>query len=168
MSPAVQSKGVGSLLMEGIKTKSLELGGTELYFTYDPFEAQNGRLYLTKCGGKAIRVYEDLYGKLESSAHKNRKTHRLLVRWDFQDEPVEKAIHGESIPIVTELSLLESFPKIRIEIPYSVQKLDDHKAAQWGERVLPILVEAINNRNYQATSVQKNEKDRKSFLVLEK
>ena len=65
-----------------------------------------------------------------SSAQENRKTQRLLLRWDFlHDESIEKAINFETMPLVTDLSLLKLCPIIRVETPYSVQNLNQQEVA---------------------------------------
>lgn len=171
ISPTVRSQGVGLSIAKAVKAKSLELGGRELCGTYDPFEGQIGRLYLTKCGAKAIRVYENLYGDIKSLALGNRKTHRFLVKWDlYHDKPKsdEETMDVEAIPIIADLSIPVSHPKIRVEIPYRMQDLDQQEATQWQELVFPILVEAINHRGYQATYLQSKPNERRNFLILEK
>jgi len=169
-SSKFQSKGIGFGIMQAIRAKSLELGGKELYFTYDPFEGQNGRLYLTKCGAKVVRIHENLYGQAKSGAHANRKTHRCLVRWDLRQlSPSSRKIKDiEAIPAISDISILDMEPRIRVEIPYKVQALSTQEAMAWQERTMPILVEAINVKGYHATYLHTLPSKRCNFLLLEK
>ena len=149
-----QSDGIGFSMMNIIKNQSIKLGGKELYFTYDPLEGQNGRLYLTKCGAKAIRVYENFYGQPTSMAHANRKTHRVLVRWDLEHKTMPIIENIDMIPISNDLSSLEKISQTRIEIPYNVKSLTDTEAKNWQDIIFPILQETINISGYQATYLQ--------------
>jgi len=168
VAPNNQSRGVGYLLMSGMQKASCSLGAREILFTYDPFESQNGYLYLTKCGAKAIKVYENLYGEIHSSAHGNRLTHRFLVRWVLvNDTPISTAEHSALMqaPLVCEPTQLNDQPRVRVEIPYTVQSLSEAEAVNWQRRVFPVLVAGINQHSYHATAVLVE--DRHSYLVLE-
>lgn len=167
--PDSQSKHVGMKLMEGIKRKSIELGGSSLYFTYDPFEGQNGRLYLTKCGAKAIKVYEDFYGFTNTGAHGNRKTHRFLVKWDLNKKiSIQERIGNRRISTVSSLPVPHERKLIKVEIPYCVQELSEKEAKRWQDSIFPILVKAINIYDYRAISIQTDKDVKRNFIVLEK
>lgn len=170
VSPEAQSQNVGFEIMKAIKTQSLKLGGTYLYFTYDPLEGQNGRLYLSKCGAKAIRVYENLYGEIKSSAHGNRKTHRFLVCWNMRfDKPLSPAsLNLDTIPIISRLPLPTEYKRFGVAIPYRVQDLSPQEAARWQGAIFPILMEAINLYGYRAVYLQTDKVERCNFLVLER
>jgi predicted GNAT superfamily acetyltransferase len=168
VSQEEQSRNIGLEIMKKMKDISIDLGAKEIYFTYDPFEGHNGRLYLTKCGAKATKVYENLYGEIKSPAHGNRKTHRFLVCWSLSsDRPlVEETLNLEEIPIIDSLPFSD-LPRVRIEIPYKIQALSEEDAARWQKVALPLLVEAINRKSYKAVYLQTKKDECRNFLVLE-
>ncbi|KPA15646.1 GCN5 family N-acetyltransferase [Candidatus Magnetomorum sp. HK-1] len=165
-----QSNNIGLQLMKAVKKKSLELGATHLFFTYDPFEGQNGRLYLTKCGAKAIKVYENLYGETNTAAHSNRKSHRFLVAWDLKNDKsiTENIIENQNIPTIEEMPLPDNLKIFKIEIPYRVQILNEINAKKWQEKTFPILINAINILNFCAVYVLTFKHEKRNYIVLEK
>ncbi|MBN1323538.1 MAG: GNAT family N-acetyltransferase [Methanotrichaceae archaeon] len=164
VSPALQSQGLGFELMKAVKAKSLEMGAEVLCFTYDPFEGRNGSLYLRKCGAKGVRVLEDFYGPMGSAAHGNRKSHRLLMRWDLLGErenwSAEKIPLSESLPNSWDRDILA------LEIPWQIGSLGGKEAALWQERTMPALVKAINQRGFQAVSLLSRPDELRNYLML--
>jgi hypothetical protein len=69
--------------MMEVRARSRAGGASHLFFTYDPQDARNGNLYLTKCGGRGIYVFYNLYGLKTEASSRSRLSHRLLVRWDL-------------------------------------------------------------------------------------
>lgn len=170
VSSRFQSRGAGLCIMKAVKTKSILLGASRLYFTYDPFEGKSGNLYMTKCGAKAVKVFDNLYGGVKSPAHEGRKSHRFLMEWNLLADGVREgprfSKHGDA-PVISSLAEFDSEPMMRVRIPYRLDDLSEKETAEWQNKVFPILFETINNRNYRAVSVQTMPESLENFLVLE-
>lgn len=169
VSKTTQSKDVGFSLMTAIKTKSLELNAKNLYFTYDPMEGQNGNLYLSKCGAKAIKVYPNLYGKLNDAANGNRNSHRFLICWDLIND-VPKQFAKQDINNIVEINENTNFNLQigKIEIPYNIKKLSVNEAKNWEDKTHLTLIKHINILKYKVVYLFSDKIDEKNYLIIEK
>ncbi len=164
VGPHSQSKNLGFQIMNKVREESLCRGAQSLLFTYDPIEAHNGNLYLTKCRAEAPKVYENLYGNLGSKAHANRMSHRLLVHWEFKKAPITIPDIGD-VPEVLELSDITS-DFIKVEVPFRIQMLSAEDSSEWQKRVYPVLVHAINALRYRAVYLHADKLTERAHLVL--
>jgi len=164
VSPALQSQGLGFELMKAVKAKSLEMGAEMLCFTYDPFEGRNGNLYLRKCGAKGVRVLEDFYGPMGTAVHGNRRSHRLLMRWELMGEKDNWA--ADQVPLTSGLPISWDQDLLALEIPWQVGRLSGEEAARWQEGSIPVLVEAVNRRGFQVASLLNRPEEKRNYLIL--
>ena len=169
VDPDLRSRGIGRALMQAAGRTSLELGGRAIYFTFDPFEGQNGRLYLNRCGSRGYRVLENFYGTMERPGEAALPTHRLLTRWDLEGvlQPDWAAKRPDRFPIADECSSSENPEHVRIELPLSLEELEATAVQHWHQNVLPLLIEWINHRGYEAVYVHTDWEERRNYLVLE-
>lgn len=165
--PTFQGYGVGYKIMMEVRKRSRAAGASHLFFTYDPVDARNGYLYLTKCDGRGIRVLQNLYGFKAEGSSRNRVSHRLLVRWDFERQPVPSELMGaagmRSVGSLDEVPGNEPFV---LEIPSSGSVDNGEEILGWQRVIFPVLYESINNMGYEAAYVARGKGDEAARLVL--
>lgn len=170
VSRKIQSKNIGFSLFDAARNKSKTLGASSIYFTYDAMEGPNGNLYLKKMGANAVKIYENLYGNINSEAHGNRKTHRFLIHWNLQNDN-SKDLSKEEFDYLPSLDTLiqqKNEKKFKIEIPYAVQSLNTQDAKDCQDKIFELLIEYINKRGYIATYLYTDPELKKNYLILEK
>jgi predicted GNAT superfamily acetyltransferase len=165
--PQLQGMGTGVKLMMEIRRQSGQGGAKALLFTYDPFDARNGTLYLNKCGGRGIRVFENLYGRSSVPAHGNRFSHRLMVWWNLTSNPVAGSSYDpEEIRLVTSSGEIERGKPFAVAVPAAVIPLDEERALILQKETFPILCTAINVMGYEAIRIEKGGEQGLCSLVL--
>jgi len=78
--------GLGRALKEFQRDAVRALGGTVIYWTYDPLVARNAHLNFNKLGVRVAEYVEDMYGETDSDLHRGLGTDRFIVAW-----PVSRA-----------------------------------------------------------------------------
>jgi len=103
-----RSRGVGYKLKLAQREKALAKGMDTITWTFDPLQALNAHLNISKLGvvGKSYRV--NYYGETTSFLHRTG-TDRLWVTWLLQSERVKERIAGGS---VMETSALAEIPAV--------------------------------------------------------
>jgi len=103
-----RSRGVGYKLKLAQREKALAKGIDTITWTFDPLQALNAHLNISKLGvvGKSYRV--NYYGETTSFLHRTG-TDRLWVTWLLQSERVKERIAGGS---VLETSALAEIPAV--------------------------------------------------------
>jgi predicted GNAT superfamily acetyltransferase len=76
-----RDRGIGDALKRYQRDALLARGVTEARWTFDPLEARNARLNLSRLGGIARRYLRDYYGDSDSVLHAGLGTDRLLLEW---------------------------------------------------------------------------------------
>ncbi len=104
-----RSRGVGYKLKLAQREKALAKGMDTITWTFDPLQALNAHLNISKLGvvGKSYRV--NYYGETTSFLHRTG-TDRLWVTWLLQSERVKERIAGGS---VMETSALAEIPAVK-------------------------------------------------------
>lgn len=166
VGPQSQSKSLGFQILESVREESLSRGAHLLLGTYDPIEAHNGNLYLTKCRAEAPKIYENLYGTLGSKAHANRMSHRLLVQWEFKKTPIAIPDIADVPEVIEPSGITSGF--IKVEVPFRIQMLSVEDSLEWQKRVYPVLVHAINDLRYRAVYLHADKQSERAHLVLAK
>ena len=162
-----QGMGIGLKLMMEIGRQSGQAGAKALLFTYDPFDARNGKLYLNTCGGRGIRVFENLYGRSSVPAHGNRFSHRLMVWWDLRPNRVARSPYErEEIRLVTSSGEIERGKPFAVAVPSAVIPLDEERALILQKETFPVLSTAINTMGYEAVGIEKSGEQGLCLLVL--
>jgi predicted GNAT superfamily acetyltransferase len=95
VSPAYRSRGVGYKLKLAQREKALAKRIDTITWTFDPLQALNAHLNISKLGvmGDSYRV--NYYGETTSFLHRTG-TDRLWVRWLLRSERVKERIAGGS------------------------------------------------------------------------
>jgi predicted GNAT superfamily acetyltransferase len=73
--------GLGRLLKEYQRDAVRALGGTVIYWTYDPLVARNAHLNFNKLGVCVAEYVEEMYGDTDSELHRGLGTDRFVVAW---------------------------------------------------------------------------------------
>ena len=73
--------GLGRLLKEYQRDAVRALGGTVIYWTYDPLVARNAHLNFNKLGVFVAEYVEEMYGDTDSLLHRGLGTDRFVVAW---------------------------------------------------------------------------------------
>jgi predicted GNAT superfamily acetyltransferase len=73
--------GLGRMLKEYQRDAVHALGGTVIYWTYDPLVARNAHLNFNKLGVCVVEYVEEMYGDTDSELHRGLGTDRFVVAW---------------------------------------------------------------------------------------
>ncbi|MBI3961948.1 MAG: GNAT family N-acetyltransferase [Deinococcus sp.] len=142
--------GVGLELKLAQRQRLLDIGLDLATWTYDPLEAINARLNLTRLGGIGRQYLVNLYGEFGGGLNRGTETDRLVVEWQLASQRVEQALAGTlaqaqpqlvalraegdpQLPRPVQAELAE-VPVVAVEIPrnYQVIKEQNHQlAVQW-------------------------------------
>src|SRR5690348_3915004 len=147
--PEARNLGLGRRLKEYQRRIVHDLGGTVIYWTYDPLVARNAHLNFNVFGVRAAEYVEDMYGDTDSPLHSGIGTDRFIVAWPVADEDVQRRLtetHAagamaalRQAPILNAgnrtVDLAQSLDEYaRIEVPAdinSMQETDREQAIAW-------------------------------------
>jgi predicted GNAT superfamily acetyltransferase len=146
--PEARNLGLGRALKEFQRRIVGELGGTVIYWTYDPLVARNAHLNFNVFGVRVAEYVEDMYGDTESPLHQGIGTDRFIVAWPVADEAMVKRL-AETHAAGADRQLLEApilnvdnkapsarnfGERARIEVPADIntlQQSDKQQAIAW-------------------------------------
>ena len=94
VDPAARDRGIGLALKWHQRDAMLARGITEIRWTFDPLQAKNAWLNLTRLGAVAHTYARDYYAPTGSPLHPDG-TDRLIVTWDIASERVARRAAGE-------------------------------------------------------------------------
>src|SRR5918992_2793137 len=106
--------GLGRLLKEYQRDAVRALGGTVVYWTYDPLVARNAHLNFNKLGVRVVEYVEEMYGETDSDLHRGLGTDRFIVAWPVPRHESEalaaesRRLASERSPAVREAPVLNS------------------------------------------------------------
>ena len=165
---------IGFLLKLAQRARALEMGVTEITWTFDPLQSLNAHLNFAKLGVISRRYIVNFYGEATSSPlHQGFGTDRLWVNWLLETERVKQRIEHierglKPGPGLNNLSINETPLLIRregdrpqladmssplserqylIEIPYDATALkqrDPKTAVAWREATRVAFLKAID------------------------
>jgi predicted GNAT superfamily acetyltransferase len=84
--------GLGRKLKEYQRAAVRELGGSVIYWTYDPLVSRNAHLNFNRLGVRVAEYVENMYGITDSVLHGGLPTDRLVVAWPTHDEEIENCL----------------------------------------------------------------------------
>lgn len=149
--PSYRDQGLGLRLKLAQRIDALEKAIDLISWTFDPLQARNAHLNLTRLGGVATEFKEDFYGSTTSPLHRGGSTDRLWVQWRLQtprvSERLERTMPAPDVHLATALlsniggepqlqSLEGRSEQLRIDIPLDFHALlerDPHVAERWRE-----------------------------------
>lgn len=136
--PDARGRGLGEALKRHQRERLLESGVTLAQWTYDPLEARNGRINLSRLGATAGEYVRDFYGQGVSVLHEGIGTDRLIVDWELDSERVGRRLGGVD-PVPT-FAGFEDVP--RLNRPFLRSGLPDCEPLD-GDREEPRLLVAV-------------------------
>ena len=92
--PDHRGRGLAVRLKAFQRERLLQAGIRTMFWTFDPLEAVNARLNLSRLGAIAVEYRRDMYGSGASPLHRGIGTDRLLVTWALDSPRVERRMAG--------------------------------------------------------------------------
>ncbi len=179
-----RGSGIGGRLKWHQRDKALELGVTEMYWTFDPLEARNAHLNLNKLNAVVTDYVPHFYGYSPvADTDTVIGTDRFIVRWDLLEpsSPSRSRLPAlEDIPCATasrsdigsDLAVDCSGNErgyARIEIPPDIQKLKlaaPSTAAEWRERTRRAFLSFLS-AGYRVAEFRTESKSNCGWYILE-
>ncbi|MCM3078319.1 GNAT family N-acetyltransferase [Brevibacillus invocatus] len=115
--PAYRDWGIGRRLKLLQREWALDYGYETITWTYDPLEARNAYLNLSKLGGKVRHYMESYYGEMRDCINKGLPSDRFLLEWELNSKRAVMGIEGRQ----QEESAWRSYPRL-IDWEYDEQK----------------------------------------------
>lgn len=150
VAPEARNRGVGVALKLHQRELLLARGVDIMRWTFDPLEAKNAHLNLSRLGAVARTYRREYYEGSDSPLHAGIGTDRLIVTWDLASERVAERIAGmsgppdiaevmrahplnplvdEALPRCAPPAAHEDAAAVRIAVPADIQSLRDRDPA---------------------------------------
>ena len=167
--PSHREYGLGYRLKLAQRERALEMGITEMTWTFDPLRSLNAHLNFSKLGVISDSYRVDFYGPQTSSHLHTNGTDRLWVTWGMADSRVQDRLNGkgklaEVVDAVKHLDPLVRFngdgkpaegnlaaalsrQRIAIEIPRDMDRIESSNkelAREWRLATRRALTGALN------------------------
>ena len=84
--------GLGHRLKLAQRERALALGYDLIEWTFDPLQAMNAHLNMTKLGCVAEEYHRNVYGESTSDLHKGTPTDRLVAQWHIAEPHVARRL----------------------------------------------------------------------------
>jgi predicted GNAT superfamily acetyltransferase len=84
--------GLGLRLKMAQRDRALALGYDLIEWTFDPLQAMNAHLNMTKLGCVAEEYHRNVYGESTSALHRGTPTDRLVAQWHIGSPHVERRL----------------------------------------------------------------------------
>jgi predicted GNAT superfamily acetyltransferase len=168
VAPAARNSGVGTALKLHQREMLLERGVEIMRWTFDPLQARNGYLNLSRLGAVARAYGRDYYEQSDSPLHAIIGTDRLIVTWEMAGERATRRVAGHEMPPgrhdVEHLPLLNPLlagtpvecaqphevpdvAAVRIAVPTDISAIrddDPERALRWRLRTRAAFESALN------------------------
>jgi predicted GNAT superfamily acetyltransferase len=146
--PDARNRGVGSRLKAFQRNAVRAIGGTTIYWTFDPLVARNAYLNFNKLGASTAEYVPDMYGTTDSPLHGGVPTDRLIVAWSTNDDVAAARASRvrdllaepgwDSAPVLNDVgdgspAAVRFLPRVRIRVPGDAEQVltsDAPRAAQ--------------------------------------
>lgn len=139
----VRGAGIGRLLKEYQRAELARRGVTRIFWTFDPLQARNAHLNVTRLGARIVSYVDNLYGVTASPLHLGIATDRVVAMTDAasvplpyhelgvcEHEPVRSVGEPGVAPSARELGA----SAVLVEVPVDIQVIvntDPALAGQW-------------------------------------
>jgi predicted GNAT superfamily acetyltransferase len=90
--PEARAAGLGRKLKLAQRQAALEMGIDLIEWTYDPLQAANAHLNLSKLGAIVEEYEENIYGDSSSPLHRGTPTDRFVAEWRLREPHVERRV----------------------------------------------------------------------------
>ncbi len=152
VSALAAGKGVGTAIKLHQRAWGLDLGVTEMTWTFDPLVARNAQFNLSRLGASCEQYVVNHYGPMTDGVNAGDETDRIVARWrlerDLPSEPgavpvdaaVAVAIDDNGAPQISTVS--DHRAAITVALPADIEALrrsDPAKALEWRRAVREAL-----------------------------
>ena len=100
--PDARNLGLGRRLKEYQRNVVREMGGSVIYWTYDPLVARNAHLNFNRLGVRLAEYADDMYGVTDSVLHGGIPTDRLIVAWPTRDDEIDHNLAAAERALISE------------------------------------------------------------------
>lgn len=184
--PTARNLGLGRRLKEQQRATVREMGGSVIYWTYDPLVARNAHLNFNRLGARVAEYVVDFYGTTDSVLHGSLPTDRIVVAWPTRDDEIDEnlAAAGRALassdcrqaPLITDdwidgaagASILPHC--VRVEVPPNVEPLfldSPDEVVRWRHTVRRAMQWAVG-AGYTATAFLLDGQPNRAFYVMTK
>jgi predicted GNAT superfamily acetyltransferase len=179
VAPGVRDGGLGTRLKHFQRDLLLPLGVESVLWTYDPLEARNAHLNLNRLGVEIAEYVEEMYGGEGSELASGIGTDRFIVDWKIAGPCPPRASDAAfpGTPVIgvgggarVEEGELPEAPRVRIEIPASIQDLKAERpdeATAW-RAVTRRAFEHYLEAGYRVAAFYRDRETGRCFYCLER
>lgn len=82
---AARGSGIGARLKQYQRDLAREAGCEAMFWTFDPLQARNAHLNLTRLGARVAEYVVDMYGVTGSALHGGMPTDRIVAEWPLSE-----------------------------------------------------------------------------------
>jgi chorismate synthase len=111
-----RGRGLGLALKREQRRITLERGVCRIDWTFDPLQAENAHLNLTRLGARAREYHRDVYGNSASILHAGTATDRLIAEWHLNEPRVLQRLDPAWAPCSGDRSLV-GVPVVNRAVP---------------------------------------------------
>jgi predicted GNAT superfamily acetyltransferase len=180
---AARDLGLGTRLKLYQREVLLAVGVEEVRWTFDPLEARNAHLNFNHLGAEVAEYVEEMYeGEEGSELFEGIGTDRFILSWKIAGERVERALADRragcaepfsEAPVVNPGGAVEELPdapRVRIEIPESIQDLKAERpdaGGAWRESTRRAF-QAYLARGYRVEAFYRDSAEHQCWYGLER
>jgi predicted GNAT superfamily acetyltransferase len=177
-----RNSGIAMALKSHQRDVVRELGGSTIYWTFDPLVARNAYINFNKLGVFVDEYVPNMYGTTDSDLHGGLPTDRFVVAWPTDDvrvalrlkETRKAAEENWSRAPVVNARLRTTGPilseRVRIEVPADFESLvrtDPRKAARWRKDTRAAFEQTLG-KAYNVSGFVVGGSPRRAFYLLER
>jgi chorismate synthase len=111
VAPEARGAGIGLELKRAQRSYALQMGIQLIEWTYDPLQAANAHLNLSKLGAVAAEYAENVYGESSSPLHRGTPTDRLVAEWRIGEPHVERRL-ADHAPVLLRDAAVAAAPVV--------------------------------------------------------
>jgi predicted GNAT superfamily acetyltransferase len=100
-----RSTGLGLRLKLEQRNRALAMGLDLIEWTFDPLQAVNAHLNLTRLGAVVEEYEENIYGESSSPLHRGSPTDRFVAEWRLTAPHVERRLGSSGLPMIRDAAV---------------------------------------------------------------
>src|SRR3954451_20900904 len=97
--------GLGVRLKLEQRQRALDAGLDLIEWTFDPLQAVNAHLNLTRLGAIVEEYEENIYGESSSPLHRGSPTDRFVAAWRIRAPHVERRVRAGALPLMRDAAV---------------------------------------------------------------
>jgi predicted GNAT superfamily acetyltransferase len=108
VAPEARATGLGLRLKLAQREQALRAGVDLIEWTFDPLQALNAHLNLTRLGAVVEEYEPDVYGQSTSPLHRGTPTDRFVAEWRLSAPHVERRISAAQSPLIRDSTVMSA------------------------------------------------------------